>query len=354
MLQCLVLISCHGRGRGFEPRRPRQILKDLSPFWHVASKYKIVQHEKTHFGEAELTSSLSSDVISELYFRAAMATKSAAPISDFLPKRSPFCSNQLRRYPMQFSRSLSVLTVLLLATSAALLAQTVGRSSGQVAHIGSPVANSVPWTLNRTTTIVQTLANGTTITRTFTVKEARDSEGRTYSETQQTLHVRADGQPTDLVTHNVFDPVARTRITWENRTKIANVTHTPAAKAMQDGMQSMQLRDGDAARKPQGGRPTQHQTSEDLGVRTIAGIEAKGTRSTGIIPAGDWGNDRPLTMVRESWVSTQYNIPLLTITDDPRTGKRTDEITEFQPGEPDPALFQIPSGYTVRESGIYP
>jgi len=59
-------------------------------------------------------------------------------------------------------------------------------------------------------------------------------------------------------------------------------------------------------------------------------------------------------MVRESWVSTQYNIPLLTITDDPRTGKRTDEITEFQPGEPDPALFQIPSGYTVRESGIYP
>jgi hypothetical protein len=30
-------------------------------------------------------------------------------------------------------------------------------------------------------------------------------------------------------------------------------------------------------------------------------------------------------------------------------GKRTDEVTEFQPGEPDPALFQIPKGYTVRE-----
>ena len=34
---------CHGRGRGFEPRRPRQILKDLSPFWHVTSRYKKVQ-----------------------------------------------------------------------------------------------------------------------------------------------------------------------------------------------------------------------------------------------------------------------------------------------------------------------
>jgi hypothetical protein len=48
-------------------------------------------------------------------------------------------------------------------------------------------------------------------------------------------------------------------------------------------------------------------------------------------------------------MSTQYDIPLLTITNDPRTGKRTDEVTEFQPGEPDPALFQIPKGYTVRE-----
>ena len=35
--------DCHGRGRGFEPRRPRQILKGLSPFWHVTSKYKKVQ-----------------------------------------------------------------------------------------------------------------------------------------------------------------------------------------------------------------------------------------------------------------------------------------------------------------------
>jgi hypothetical protein len=225
----------------------------------------------------------------------------------------------------------------------------MGSSSGQVAHIGSPQANNVPYTLTSTTTIVQTLANGTTITRTFTQKMARDSEGRTYSETQQTLHVRADGQPIDLVSYIVFDPVARTRISWENRTKIANFTHMPAPETMQDRTQPMQVPDGDAARQPQVGRPTEQQTSEDLGVRNIAGIEAKGTRNTGIIPAGDQGNDRPLTIVRENWMSTQYNIPLLTITNDPRMGKRTDEVTEFQPGEPDPALFQIPKGYTARE-----
>ncbi len=111
----------------------------------------------------------------------------------------------------------------------------------------------------------------------------------------------------------------------------------------------MQVADVEAARQPRVGRPTEHQTSEDLGDRTIAGIEAKVTRGTGIIPAGDQGNDQPLTIVRENWMSTQYHIPLLTITDDPRTGKRTDEVTVFQPGEPDPALFHIPEGYTVRE-----
>lgn len=255
---------------------------------------------------------------------------------------------------MQFLRSLTALTVLLLATSAALPAQTMGSSnSAQVAPIGSPVASHVPWTLTRTTTIVQTLANGTTITRTFTVKEARDSEGRTYSETQQTLHVRADGQPVDLVTYNVFDPVARTRINWENRTKIANVTHMPDPKTIEDPTQYTQVPDVDAARQPQAARPSRQVTREDLGLRTIAGIEAKGTRTTSIIPTGEVGNDQPLTIARETWISTQYDVPLLTITNDPRMGKRTDEVTEFQPGGPDPALFQIPEGYAVRERAAF-
>jgi hypothetical protein len=254
---------------------------------------------------------------------------------------------------MQFSRSLSVLTVLPLAAPAALLAQITLSSSGQVSHIGSPQANQVPWTLSRTTTTVQTLADGTTITNTFTAKDARDSEGRTYSETQQTLHVRADGKPIALINYIVFDPVARVHITWQNRTKIANVTHMPDPETSQQRTQPVQLPDVEMPRVPQIGHQTEQQTSEDLGVRTIAGIEAKGTRTTGVIPVGEWGNDRPLTIVRENWVSTQYNIPVLTVTDDPRSGKRTDEVTEFQPGEPDPALFQIPEGYSVQEHNAF-
>lgn len=239
---------------------------------------------------------------------------------------------------MKFTRSVSALAVFLLAASVG-VPQASGSSSSRVAQIGGPQENDFPFLLHRTITIVQTVADGTTITRTFTIETARDSKDRTFSETRQTLHVRADGKPVDLVTYSVFDPDARTRISWDSRTKIASVTHMPLPK----------LPDVDATQHPRVGRPTQHQTRVDLGVRTIAGIETEGTRATGVIPTGDQGNDRPLTIVTEKWMSTKYHIPFLTIVDDPRTGKRTDEVTEFQPGEPDPALFQIPKGYTVRE-----
>lgn len=250
---------------------------------------------------------------------------------------------------MHSSRSLSALPVLLLAASAALPAQVMGSSSGEVAHISGPQTNNVPYTLTRTSTIVQTLANGATITRTFTVKSARDSEGRSYSETHLTFPIGPDRQPVDTVHYSVFDPVARTRINWDDRTKIANVIHIPTPDTVQHRTQPMQAAEVDAARQPQAVRAPRQVTREDLGVRTIAGIEARGTRTTGIIPAGEVGNDQPLTVITENWISTQYQIPLLTITDDPRSGKRTDKVTEFQAGEPDPALVKIPEGYTVRE-----
>jgi hypothetical protein len=232
---------------------------------------------------------------------------------------------------MHISRFLSVLPFLLLAGPATLPAQGMGSSSDEVAHIGGPQTKNVRYTLTRTSTIVQTLTNGATITRTFTVKSACDSEGRLYSETHLTT-------PIGLVHYIVFDPVARTNSNWDNRTKIAIVTHIPA-----------QASEVDTARQLQAVRKPRHVTREDLGVRTIADVEARGTRTTLVVPVGEVGNDQPFTIVTDDWISARYQMPLLTIHDDPRSGKRTDEVTEFQPDEPDPALFKIPEGYTVRE-----
>ena len=250
---------------------------------------------------------------------------------------------------MQFSRSLFALAVVMQATSIALLAQVsesaLGGTSSKVAHIGGPQAN----TLSLTSTTIQRLADGTSITRTFTAKHARDSEGRSYSETHETLYIRADGQPVNLVHYSVSDPVARTNISWDDRTKIANVTPMPDSKKIQQRTQPTQVPKVELDKQPHTVRAPRQVSPADLGLRTIAGIEAKGTRTTSIIPAGDVGNDQPLSIVTENWMSTQYRTALLSIINDPRMGKRTDEVTEFQPGEPDPQLFKIPEGYIVRE-----
>jgi hypothetical protein len=71
---------------------------------------------------------------------------------------------------MRFSRFL-LPNLLLLATSAALVAQmTRTCSTAQVMRSGSSLASPVPRTLTRLLTVVQTLANGTVITQTFTIK----------------------------------------------------------------------------------------------------------------------------------------------------------------------------------------
>jgi hypothetical protein len=97
---------------------------------------------------------------------------------------------------MHSSRCFSALAVLVLATSATLPAQVMASSFGQMVPVGSPQA---PYTLTRTSTTVQTLADGTTITQTRTEKMARDSQGRGYNETRQTQPFGPDGQPFDWI-----------------------------------------------------------------------------------------------------------------------------------------------------------
>lgn len=79
------------------------------------------------------------------------------------------------------------------------------------------------------------------------------------------------------------------------------------------------------------------------------GLEARGTRFTTTYPVGRVGNDQPFTVTHETWISTELMIAVLQIDDDPRTGARTMELTDIERGEPDPALFQPPEGYTVKD-----
>ena len=88
---------------------------------------------------------------------------------------------------------------------------------------------------------------------------------------------------------------------------------------------------------------------EKLGAKPIAGVYAEGTRTTTTYPVGYFGNDQPLVVVMERWMSPDLRMEVMSTTDDPRTGVRTVELTDIERGEPDAGLFQVPAGYTVKE-----
>ncbi len=104
-----------------------------------------------------------------------------------------------------------------------------------------------------------------------------------------------------------------------------------------------------AAPVPQPGKPE----VEDLGTTTIQGVEARGTRTTTTIPAGEIGNDQPIVTTSEHWISRDFGLVVREITDDPRTGKRTRELVSLDRGEPDIAAFQPPDGYDVTVEELH-
>lgn len=90
--------------------------------------------------------------------------------------------------------------------------------------------------------------------------------------------------------------------------------------------------------------------SEPLGKQTIEGVEAEGTRNVTTIPAGKIGNERAIEIVFERWYSPELQTVILTRHSDPRFGETTYRLTNISRDEPARSLFEVPAGYTVKES----
>ncbi len=205
------------------------------------------------------------------------------------------------------------------------------------------------YTANRKTTGVQTLANGTTITNVTTNKEARDSSGRTYHENQAETQLGFAGPAPAFSFFNVVDPVSRVTISWSSNSKDATVSHQPDPVQARPPLPPATSATA-AIQLPRIPRPAHRRgETEDLGTKTINGVDAHGTRTTETYPAGAIGNDQPITVTHEMWMSRELGLVVLQIDDDPRTGVRTMELTDIERGEPDPALFRPPEGYTVKD-----
>jgi hypothetical protein len=87
---------------------------------------------------------------------------------------------------------------------------------------------------------------------------------------------------------------------------------------------------------------------EDLGTKTVNGLQAEGVRVTRTIAAGSIGNDKPIAVATERWYSPDLQIAVMTVHSDPMMGTVTTKLTNVVRGDPDASLFQVPADYTVE------
>lgn len=257
---------------------------------------------------------------------------------------------------------LNMLPIVAVLVLPAAIAQTTAPSVSKARPLAAPM---LPFYAEFRSTRVQVLANGATITTETAIGIARDSQGREYNFTTQPSR---GGQP-EFTSFHIHDPVAATETQGDSQRKTATVYQLPA-QDQQHGCWRSESGDTTwtfpptpeqraAEKAGQNSQPivsrdnTRQVKQEDLGTDTFQGLLVRGYRTTRTIPAGEFGNDQTLVSTFESWSSVEYGFEVRHIQDDPQQGKATFELTGFQPGEPDPSLFQPPQGYEIVAQQLY-
>lgn len=182
-------------------------------------------------------------------------------------------------------------------------------------------------------TTIQTLTDGTHIQKTFKALVYRDSLGRiryeTYAQTETVPNMIEISDPVDGFAYFVLPQKAAIAC----RHKL-DQTPTSAKAGAQDRHTPT---------------PEARIATETLGSQQLEGLLTTGTRTTRTTPAGAEGNDRALTMVRETWSSSDVGISLLEKTSDPRNGDSEMRMTNLEQTEPEATLFQVPADYTIQD-----
>jgi hypothetical protein len=269
--------------------------------------------------------------------------------------------------------------ILILAASLGAFAQEGGNVMYQTAGPAGAIAwgsfqkgptapvKGAPYSATINNESIQMLADGNRIVQTYTGTIARDSQGRTRQDAALPAigNLSAASAP-----HLVFiqDPAAGTSYTLNLTDKTAWKNPAPPAGAVGPGAAIatrtffMQTPDVAPPLPPPGppmiamaehlARDEQSEANtESLGSQTIEGVVANGVRTTRIIPAGQIGNDRPISIVTEVWTSADLKTIVSSKRNDPRMGEQTFRLTNIVRAEPDPSLFTVPADFKIIEGG---
>jgi hypothetical protein len=182
----------------------------------------------------------------------------------------------------------------------------------------------------------RTAEDGTKVVVLLQATLARDSQGRMYRERRSFVPL-GSGERSRLNEVHLYDPVSRTQALCSARTFECVITdYSPVTT----------FTPSPAGSYANGTRLLERKS---LGGDVMEGMNVMGTRETRTIKEGTAGNDRPLVSTREFWYSPELETNILVTRVDPREGKQVVRLSDLALGEPDPHMFDIPPGYTVRD-----
>jgi hypothetical protein len=207
-------------------------------------------------------------------------------------------------------------------------AQSASRAASAKLTLAGAGVKGAPYSAEAARETTQTLADGTHIRRSETYTIYRDGEGR----------VRRESGDEVLIS----DPVA-------GMTYLLHTKEQTAQKLPLPGTDPQEAKRKEASGKAEPTKPAGIDTkSESLGKRQMEGLDVEGRRVTTVFAEGKRGNDRPMQMVHESWWSPELHVNILWKLSDPMVGDTEERLTNVQRVEPDPALFQVPAGFTME------
>lgn len=217
---------------------------------------------------------------------------------------------------------------------------------------------------------MQQLADGNRIVRKSTGRVFRDSEGRTR---------REEDRPNGATMISITDPVggysysldAVNKVAWRTPMSAAGSIMKKLGAAPAEGIrkrENVQVKEverprvafeqrarveaagggGEFVRTPLPSKvlagPLEH--------KTLEGVAVEGRKSTTTIPAGQVGNEQPITITSEEWRAPDLQVLVLTRHSDPRSGDSSYRLQNIVRAEPDRSLFMVPPDFTIKDTGI--
>jgi len=226
-----------------------------------------------------------------------------------------------------------------------------------------PTVKGAPYSADGVTETTQTLGDGTHINRQETYTIYRDGDGRVRRESGDEVWI---SDPVANVSYILNTKQQTARKLGLSSTVVSDKMPAGGAdfaklKAEARAAGPIWFSTGAAGSGVMVGRVTtdgpiaggvmskaEEPKREALGKQEMEGVEVEGARSTTVIPQGQIGNDRPLQIVHERWESAELHVTILSKHTDPMMGETTERLTNVRRGEPDPALFQVPAGFTME------